>query len=66
MAPSPPQISTRETDYLVDVLKARDSVWLLNEVFTDPVIMKVLHGADMDVVWPVSYTHLTLPTSQQV
>ena len=51
VAPSPPQISTRETDYLVDVLKARDSVWLLNEVFTDPAIMKVLHGADMDVVW---------------
>ena len=35
----------------MDVLKARDSVWLLNEVFTDPAIMKVLHGADMDVVW---------------
>ena len=35
----------------MDVLKARDNVWLLNEVFTDPAIMKVLHGADMDVVW---------------
>ena len=51
VASAEPQISTRETDYLVDVLKARDNVWLLNEVFTDPAIMKVLHGADMDVVW---------------
>ncbi|KAK8794410.1 hypothetical protein JH06_1619 [Blastocystis sp. subtype 4] len=45
------QISTRTSDYLVDVIKARDFVWLLNEVFTNPHIMKVLHGADMDIVW---------------
>ena len=36
---------------MVDVIKARDFVWLLNEVFTNPHIMKVLHGADMDIVW---------------
>ena len=33
------------------MIKARDYVWLLNEVFTNPQIMKVLHGADMDIVW---------------
>lgn len=38
-------------DYLVDVIKAREHVWLLNEVFTNPAIMKVLHGADRDIVW---------------
>lgn len=26
-------------------------MWLLNEVFADPTIMKVLHGADRDVEW---------------
>lgn len=45
------QISTRESDYLVDVIRARDHIWLLNEVFTNPTIMKVLHGADHDIVW---------------
>ena len=45
------QISTRSTDYLVDVLAIREFVWELNEVFTDPSILKVLHGADMDIQW---------------
>ena len=38
-------------DYLVDVIKAREYIWYLNEVFTNPSIMKVLHGADRDIVW---------------
>ena len=45
------QISTRSTDYLVDVLAIREFVWELNAVFSDPAIAKVLHGADMDVQW---------------
>ncbi|KAG8179896.1 hypothetical protein JTE90_017428 [Oedothorax gibbosus] len=45
------QVSTRERDYLVDVLLLRSEMHLLNEVFTDPKIIKVLHGADMDVLW---------------
>ena len=35
----------------MDVIRARDHIWLLNEVFTNPTIMKVLHGADHDIVW---------------
>lgn len=35
----------------MDVLAIREFVWELNEVFTDPSIMKVLHGADMDIQW---------------
>ena len=35
----------------MDVIKAREHVWYLNEVFADPAIMKVLHGADRDIVW---------------
>lgn len=45
------QVSTREQDWLVDTIALRDSLECLNEVFTDPNIIKVLHGADFDVTW---------------
>lgn len=45
------QISTRETDYLVDTIVLREDLKVLNEVFTDPKILKVLHGAFMDIIW---------------
>ncbi|VDO10148.1 unnamed protein product [Rodentolepis nana] len=45
------QISTRSTDYIVDALKLRGNLERLNEVFTNPNIVKVLHGSDMDLMW---------------
>ena len=45
------QISTREANYLVDTLQLRSDVQLMNEVFTNPKIVKVLHGADFDIQW---------------
>lgn len=45
------QISTRTEDFIVDTLKLRDELHVLNDVFTDPTIVKVLHGADMDIGW---------------
>ncbi|KAL4249292.1 Exosome complex exonuclease Rrp6-like protein [Abortiporus biennis] len=45
------QISTREGDWIVDTLALRDELEELNEVFTDPDIVKVLHGAESDIVW---------------
>ncbi|CAI4036320.1 hypothetical protein SMKI_15G1590 [Saccharomyces mikatae IFO 1815] len=45
------QISTREKDYLVDTLELRETLHILNEVFTDPSIVKVFHGAFMDIIW---------------
>ncbi|KAI0224766.1 Exosome component 10 [Lamellibrachia satsuma] len=45
------QISTRTQDYLVDTLMLRSELHRLNDVFTDPAIIKVFHGADMDVEW---------------
>lgn len=35
------QISNRERDWVVDLLAIRDEVEALNEVFTDPTIVKV-------------------------
>ncbi|XP_032228856.1 exosome component 10 isoform X2 [Nematostella vectensis] len=45
------QISTRDHDFLVDTLELRNDLHLLNESFTNPNILKVFHGADMDVGW---------------
>ncbi|RWS16344.1 exosome component 10-like protein [Dinothrombium tinctorium] len=45
------QISTREDDFIIDTLELRSELHCLNEVFTDPKVVKVFHGADMDVVW---------------
>lgn len=45
------QVSTRETDFLVDTLALRDDLIVLNEVFADPLIVKVFHGAFMDIIW---------------
>ncbi|XP_055850996.1 exosome component 10 [Episyrphus balteatus] len=45
------QISTREKDYILDALELRDELHILNEVFTNPKVVKILHGADSDVEW---------------
>ncbi|KAH8114700.1 ribonuclease H-like domain-containing protein [Phellopilus nigrolimitatus] len=45
------QISTREEDFVVDTLALREELEDLNEVFTDPKIVKVFHGAESDIVW---------------
>ncbi|KAK1986459.1 exonuclease [Colletotrichum cereale] len=46
------QISTREKDWIVDTLKPwREQLQVLNQVFADPSIIKVFHGAFMDMVW---------------
>ncbi|XP_073173232.1 exosome complex component 10 isoform X2 [Lepidochelys kempii] len=45
------QISTRMEDFIIDTLELRSDMYILNEAFTDPAIVKVLHGADSDVEW---------------
>ncbi|KAK4176494.1 exosome complex exonuclease rrp6 [Triangularia setosa] len=46
------QISTRDKDWIVDTLVPwRHKLEILNEVFADPKILKVFHGAYMDIVW---------------
>ncbi|KAJ4365848.1 exosome nuclease subunit [Neocucurbitaria cava] len=46
------QISTRDKDWIVDTLKPwRRKLECLNEVFADPNVLKVLHGAYMDIIW---------------
>ncbi|KAL4221351.1 Exosome component 10 [Mactra antiquata] len=45
------QLSTRKQDYLIDTIELRSHLQCLNQVFTDPNIVKVLHGADSDIEW---------------
>lgn len=45
------QISTRRSDYIIDTIALRDELHILNEVFTNPKIVKVFHGADSDIEW---------------
>ena len=46
------QISTRDKDWVVDTLQPwREELQVLNDVFTDPAIVKVFHGSSMDIIW---------------
>lgn len=45
------QLSTRTQNFLIDTLELRSSMQKLNVVFTNPSIVKVLHGADFDIQW---------------
>ena len=45
------QISNREQDWIIDTLALRDDLTVLNEVFANPNIVKVFHGAFMDILW---------------
>jgi len=45
------QVSTRTEDFIVDLLTLRNQVNILNRSFTNPAIVKVLHGSDNDIVW---------------
>lgn len=45
------QLSTRRKDFLIDPFDIFEDMHMLNEVMTDPRIVKVLHGADRDVMW---------------
>lgn len=45
------QISTREKDFIVDTIALREELHVLNQVFADPAIVKVFHGAESDIEW---------------
>jgi exosome complex exonuclease RRP6 len=45
------QISTRSQDFIVDPFCVWEYMHLLNSSFTNPNIIKVLHGADWDINW---------------
>lgn len=45
------QLSTREKDFIIDTIALREDLHVLNEIFTNPKVVKVFHGADSDIEW---------------
>lgn len=45
------QIFTGTCVYLVDAIALHDKLHVLNEVFSNPKIRKVLHGCHNDIIW---------------
>ncbi|XP_022335537.2 exosome complex component 10-like [Crassostrea virginica] len=45
------QVSTATEDFLIDTLALRNDLSPLNEIFTNPAIVKIFHGADSDIDW---------------
>ncbi|CAE6460321.1 unnamed protein product [Rhizoctonia solani] len=45
------QLSSRTQDWVIDTLALREEMGILRGVLEDPKIVKVLHGAESDVIW---------------
>jgi len=45
------QLSSREKDYIVDPFGLFDALHVLNKITCNPHIVKVLHGANRDIIW---------------
>ncbi|XP_052751410.1 exosome component 10-like [Galleria mellonella] len=46
------QITTSEGgDFIIDTLALREYIYKFNVIFTDPTKVKVLHGAESDILW---------------
>ncbi|OTF81956.1 exosome component 10-like protein [Euroglyphus maynei] len=45
------QISTDDTDYIIDVFPLWNDMQMLNEIFTLPSILKVFHSSTFDIIW---------------
>ncbi|KAH8739081.1 RRPp/PMC2 like exosome exoribonuclease subunit with an RNAseD domain and an HRDc domain [Cryptosporidium ryanae] len=45
------QMSTRKKDYIIDPFCVFHELVMLNELTTNPRILKVLHGSDFDIFW---------------
>ncbi|CAE6442662.1 unnamed protein product [Rhizoctonia solani] len=45
------QLSSRTQDWVIDALALREEMGILRGVLEDPKVVKVLHGAESDVVW---------------
>lgn len=45
------QVSTRDADFILDTLSLGPQLAQLAKIFENPNVVKVLHGADSDVLW---------------
>ncbi|CAE7139825.1 unnamed protein product [Rhizoctonia solani] len=45
------QLSSRTQDWVIDALALREEMGALRGVLEDPKVVKVLHGAESDIIW---------------
>ncbi|KAF0991915.1 hypothetical protein HZS_2098 [Henneguya salminicola] len=45
------QISTKNEDFVIDTIALHDEIHVLNDVFSNPTILKVGHGTEQDIIW---------------
>ncbi|XP_045784912.1 exosome component 10 isoform X2 [Maniola jurtina] len=45
------QLTTTAGDFIIDAIACREYLYKLNEVFTNPNILKIFHGSDCDILW---------------
>ncbi|OAF66139.1 hypothetical protein A3Q56_06136 [Intoshia linei] len=45
------QISTFDKDYVIDSIKLRQNLTILNNFTTNPNILKIFHGCSSDILW---------------
>jgi exosome complex exonuclease RRP6 len=45
------QISSLNQDYIIDPFPIWEDLILLNSITTNPKILKILHGGNMDILW---------------
>ncbi|KAJ3061085.1 exosome nuclease subunit [Podochytrium sp. JEL0797] len=45
------QLSTRKEDYIIDALALRSKIPQLNQILSNPNVVKLFHGAESDIVW---------------
>jgi exosome complex exonuclease RRP6 len=38
-------------DFVIDAIILREHLYLLNELFANPNMVKIFHGCDSDVLW---------------
>ena len=45
------QLSTRFKDYVIDTIALRSEMYRLNQTFTSPKTLKIMHGCSFDIKW---------------
>jgi len=52
------QISTRNADYIIDTLSLREKLHILNEIFTNPLVVKVIVSNKTKIFKVYLYFHV--------
>lgn len=60
------QVSTRREDFIIDTLALRQHLHILNSSFTNPNIVKVLHGSDGGIYFSHSFLLIFIHSTEDI